>query len=102
MDIKPDNILLGSGNRTRLDSSQILLIDYGISKRYLNEMNDHIEENDSVPFSGNLLFASKNSFMLKEQSRRDDLISLVYFIAFLVNGELTWLKNLRHYDPKFF
>ncbi len=66
MDLKPDNILLGSANRTRLDSSQVILIDFGISKRYLNDFGDHIKDSKSVPFSGNLLFASKNSFLLME------------------------------------
>jgi serine/threonine protein kinase len=44
MDLKPDNILLGSANRTRLDSSNIVLIDYGISKRYLDDFGDHIKD----------------------------------------------------------
>lgn len=96
LDIKPDNILLGSSNRTRLESSTIFLIDYGISKKYLDEYGDHIPENTIVPFSGNVLFASKNAFMQIEQSRRDDLISLCYFLAFLLNAELTWHGNLKH------
>ena len=98
LDLKPDNILLGSCNRTRVDSSNIVLIDYGISKRYLNDENEHIKEADGVAFSGNLLFASKYTFLEKEQSRRDDFISLAYFIVFLVNGEINWLGNLRHQD----
>lgn len=44
MDLKPDNILLGSANRTRLDSSTIVLIDYGISKRYKDDFGDHVQE----------------------------------------------------------
>lgn len=34
-----------------------------------------------------------------EQGRLDDLISLCYFLAFLVNGKLDWLGNLRNNDP---
>ena len=98
LDLKPDNILLGSSNRTRVDSSNIVLIDYGISKRYLTDEGVHIKEADGVAFSGNLLFASKNTFLEKEQSRRDDFISLAYFVVFLVNGEINWLGNLRHQD----
>jgi serine/threonine protein kinase len=36
-DIKPENILLGSKNRYKLESSQIVLIDFGLAKSYLDE-----------------------------------------------------------------
>jgi casein kinase 1, alpha len=39
MDIKPDNIVLGSENMKKLESSQVHLIDFGISKSYLDENN---------------------------------------------------------------
>jgi casein kinase 1 len=102
LDIKPDNILIGSAARERLESSTIVLIDYGISKKWKDEHDEHIPENRMVPFSGNVLFASKNAFMQIEQSRRDDLISLCYFLAFLLNAELTWHGKLTHQDPNFF
>lgn len=63
LDLKPDNILLGSSNWTKLESSVIVLIDYGISKKYVNESGLHIKANTNVPFAGNLLFASKNAFL---------------------------------------
>ena len=62
LDIKPDNILLGSDNMKSLESSAIHLIDYGISKPYLDGKNNHISFKRHVPFSGNVLFASKNCF----------------------------------------
>lgn len=43
MDLKPDNILLGSANRTRFDSSNIVLIDYGISKQFKDSDGKHID-----------------------------------------------------------
>jgi serine/threonine protein kinase len=42
MDIKPDNILLGTTNLRSLDSSNIHLIDFGISKSYLTPEGEHI------------------------------------------------------------
>jgi hypothetical protein len=44
-------------------------------------------------FQGNLIFASKNAFKLNTLSRRDDLISLVYFLLYLVDGDLVFLAN---------
>lgn len=37
MDLKPDNILLGSPNLHSVESSLIYLVDFGISKKYLDE-----------------------------------------------------------------
>ena len=37
-------------------------------------------------FKGNLLFQSKNAFEGKTLSRRDDIISLIYLLVFLING----------------
>jgi len=61
-----------------------------------------VEPKNDIPFSGNLLFASRNAFLLKQQSRRDDLISLAYLLTFFIRGDLDWLKNLRPNDPQFF
>lgn len=101
LDLKPDNIVLGSSNMNLPDSSIIYLVDFGISKSYLNESVEHLPQAFNVPFSGNILFASKYAFMNLEQSRRDDLISLAYLLAFFVNGSLDWLGDLRSSDPWF-
>jgi casein kinase 1 len=62
LDIKPDNILLGTTNFRSADSSNVHLIDFGISKSYLTPQGEHIPFRTDVPFSGNILFASKNCF----------------------------------------
>ena len=60
LDLKPDNILLSSGDRSDPKASTLVLIDFGLSKRYLDEKGEHIEDNPA-PFVGNVLFASKNT-----------------------------------------
>jgi len=50
MDLKPDNICIGSKNFSSTESSQIFLIDFGISKTYLDSDGKHIE------FGPNLVF----------------------------------------------
>jgi hypothetical protein len=67
-------------------SSLVYLIDFGISKSYIDENCDHVSFREKVPFVGNYLFASKNAFLEVEQSRRDDLISLCYLLTFFLNG----------------
>jgi hypothetical protein len=39
-------------------------------------------------FKGNMLFASKNSFIGHTLSRRDDIITIMYMLVFLVNGKI--------------
>jgi len=76
MDIKPDNLLLQSENFSSLESSNIFLIDFGISKRYVDRFGNHIKFRTDVPFQGNTLFASKNCFnnygKLKDLIFRDE------------------------------
>lgn len=103
LDLKPENILITTSNMTRLESSALVLIDYGVSQRYLDHKGHHVKETEYMPFVGNVLFASKNAFMNIQQTRRDDLISLCYLLAFFFQGEISWWpKNLKFNDPEFF
>jgi serine/threonine protein kinase len=98
-DLKPDNILLASGNWYSKQSTKMVLIDFGISKTWQDENGKHIPFKKTNVFAGNLLFASRNAFLNKELSRRDDLISLCYLLVFLVNGALTWVQRERLAGP---
>ena len=42
LDLKPENILITTSSMNRLESSKLVLIDYGISQRYLDHMGDHV------------------------------------------------------------
>jgi len=74
MDIKPDNLLLQSENFSSLESSNIFLIDFGISKRYVDRFGNHIKFTTNVPFQGNILFASKNCFNNYGKQRANNII----------------------------
>jgi len=49
----------------------------------------------NVPFKGNIIFSSKHAFEQISLSRRDDIISLLYFLIFCVKSDLTWIDNSR-------
>lgn len=90
-DIKPDNIMIGNYKKDPTLKSKIYLIDFGISQRYLDSNNNHVKFKQNVPFQGNLIFSSKNAFGQVTLSRRDDFISLIYFLIFCVDSKLEWV-----------
>ena len=52
-----------------------------------------MECKENVPFKGNIIFSSKNAFSGYTLSRRDDVISLMYLLLYLVDSKLPWLDN---------
>ena len=84
-DIKPDNFLLGLGNK----SKQIHLIDFGFCKPYLVN-GTHIPNKPTSNLVGTPNFASVYAHGFNELSRRDDLISLGYMLLYFLNGSLEW------------
>lgn len=95
-DLKLDNVLIGdsvklpSYNQTL---HKIKIIDFGLAKKYTLPNGKHIPMKKEQVFSGNMIFASKNAFNMRTQSRRDDLISLCYFLLYLVDGDLAFLEQ---------
>lgn len=63
MDIKPNNVLLGSGDLNHPRSKLIYLIDFGITKKYKEADGNHIQFRIDVPFTGNIIFSSVNTFL---------------------------------------
>ena len=95
-DIKPENFLVGNP-----DKSTIYLIDFGLSKKYRSSRTGkHVVYSicDSIPCT--LQYASINTSKRIEQTRRDDLESLVYTLIYLANSELPWsrIKGKNKYE----
>ena len=87
-DIKPDNFLIGLDE----DRNIIHLIDFGLSKKYvINENLEHIPFKKNQGLIGTARFASINSHLGLELSRRDDLESLGYLFIYFLKGELPWI-----------
>ena len=85
-DIKPENFLIGRKNKERT----IYLIDFGLSKKYINDNNIHITMKTDRNIIGTVRYISMNTHQGLEQSRRDDLESLFYIIIYFIKGELPW------------
>lgn len=64
---------------------KLYLIDFGISTKFKDDAGNHVEANPVKKFKGSLVFASKHIFNFTESSRRDDLISLAYFLIYYLD-----------------
>ena len=73
LDIKPANIVYGNlSSENNKDQGNILLIDYGLSRNFLNKKGKHVHQKKYQKFSGTLKYSSHSILNSLLKSRRDD------------------------------
>jgi len=90
-DLKPENILVGHNESQ--NSRTFYLIDFGLSRFYIDNDGAHKAIVFNKKLIGTLRYTSINVQDGIEASRRDDLISLGYILLYCYNGKLPWQTN---------
>jgi len=96
-DIKPENFLTG----IQEDADKVFLVDLGLAKQWRTEAG-HIPYRTGNRIIGTARYASINSHMGHQLSRRDDMESLGYLLVYFAKGRLPWQSiRSRNKDEKY-
>ena len=88
-DIKPSNFAMGLAPGRK---EQCVMIDFGLTRKYRLPSGQIRPPRDIAGFHGTARYASINSHLSKELSRRDDVWSILYVLIEFLTGQLPWRK----------
>ena len=92
-DIKPGNVMIDSNLKP-------VLIDYGLSHQYRDKSDEHIKDTKADGFKGTWAFCSLRTAHKQVQTRRDDLESLLYLVAYMLKVALPWIPHSTWKDKR--
>lgn len=88
-DIKPENFVTGIND----DSNTIYIIDFGLARRFKDKKTGaHTPYRENRQMIGTVRYASINTQIGIEQSRRDDVEAVGYVLVYLTLGRLPWQR----------
>ena len=86
-DVKPDNCVMGSAEL----NENLYLIDFGLAKKYRSSRTlKQYPLTRKKRLTGTARYASIHALEGYEQSRRDDMESVGYILAYFLRGGLPW------------
>ncbi|GMS89191.1 hypothetical protein PENTCL1PPCAC_11366, partial [Pristionchus entomophagus] len=91
-DIKPSNMCFGLNDKRYT----VVLIDFGMTRQYKDVDGRPRPPRSYAAFRGTLRYVSINVHQRKEQGPCDDIISLLYSLIELIEGELPWRLITTH------
>ncbi|KAJ3055081.1 serine/threonine protein kinase [Rhizophlyctis rosea] len=86
-DLKPENLCMGLGEKGHM----VNIIDFSLAKKYRDpKTHVHIPYKENKNLTGTARYASINTHLGIESSRRDDLQCIAYTMIYLLRGRLPW------------
>ena len=89
-DIKPENFMISQTQTQNCEPIKKLhIIDFGLSRVYIKD-GAHIPNKPNSSIVGTMRYISTHIHEGNVYSRRDDIISILYVIIYLLKGRLPW------------
>ena len=92
-DVKPANFV-----RKSKDSTAFCVIDFGLTRQFLDNEGNLIAKRDNVDFRGTTMYASPKTLEGEEQCPRDDLYGMMLVLCDFLCGSLPWAVASRDKD----